>query len=155
MRSSRSDTYDFRRHAMQGCRDTKYSASRYKPIPPHLAAFVIPTLFCAANNIPSSQSLCARQRGPGRCLTLLGLQSRFGDNWRQITRNVSGLSPKRDWSSKRGDKCLVLRGCFQFSTCRTSYVRGILRRGTVVPEQGLSSKQNRVKKEHTMLQHAI
>ena len=33
--------------------------------------------------------------------TLLGLQSRFGDNWRQITYNLSGLSPKRDWSSKR------------------------------------------------------
>ena len=31
----------------------------------------------------------------------LGLQSRFGDNWRQITLNLSGLSPKRDWSSKR------------------------------------------------------
>ena len=35
------------------------------------------------------------------CLTLLGLQSRFGDNWRQFTWNLSGLSPKRDWSSKR------------------------------------------------------
>ena len=34
-------------------------------------------------------------------LILLGLQSRFGDNWRQITWNLSGLSPKRDCSSKR------------------------------------------------------
>ena len=33
-------------------------------------------------------------------LTLLGLQSRFGDNWGQITWNLSALSPKRDWSSK-------------------------------------------------------
>ena len=33
-------------------------------------------------------------------LTLLGLQSRFENNWGQITRNVTALSPKRDWSSK-------------------------------------------------------
>ena len=33
-------------------------------------------------------------------LTLLELQSRFGDNWGHITWNVSALSPKRDWSSK-------------------------------------------------------
>ena len=34
-------------------------------------------------------------------LTLLEPQSRFGDNWGQLTWNLSGLSPKRDWSSKR------------------------------------------------------
>ena len=34
-------------------------------------------------------------------LTLLGLQSRFGDNWGQTTWNLTGLSPKRDWGSKR------------------------------------------------------
>ena len=34
-------------------------------------------------------------------LTLLGLQSRFGDNSGQTTLNLSGVSPKRDWSSKR------------------------------------------------------
>ena len=33
-------------------------------------------------------------------LTLLGLQSRFGDNRGQNTRNLSVLSPKPDWSSK-------------------------------------------------------
>ena len=33
-------------------------------------------------------------------LTLLGLQTRFGDNWGKITWNLSGLSPKRDCSSK-------------------------------------------------------
>ena len=33
-------------------------------------------------------------------LTLLGLQSRFGGNWEQITRNLRALSPKPDWSSK-------------------------------------------------------
>ena len=33
-------------------------------------------------------------------LTLLGLQSRFGDDWGQITWNLSALSPKRGWSSK-------------------------------------------------------
>ena len=33
-------------------------------------------------------------------LTLLGLQSRFGDNWGQITWNLTALSPHRDWSSK-------------------------------------------------------
>ena len=33
-------------------------------------------------------------------LTLLELQSHFGDNWGQITWNVSALSPKRDWSSR-------------------------------------------------------
>ena len=33
-------------------------------------------------------------------LTLLELQSRFGENWGQITWNLSALSPKRDWSSK-------------------------------------------------------
>ena len=32
-------------------------------------------------------------------LTLSGLQSRFGDNWGQITWNLTGLSPKRGWSS--------------------------------------------------------
>ena len=36
----------------------------------------------------------------GRHLTLLELQSRFGDTWGQITWNWSALSPKRDWSSK-------------------------------------------------------
>ena len=34
-------------------------------------------------------------------LTLLGLQSRFGDNWGQTAWNLTGLSPKRGWSSKR------------------------------------------------------
>ena len=34
-------------------------------------------------------------------ITLLGLQSLFGDNWEQITWNLRGLSPKRDWNSKR------------------------------------------------------
>ena len=38
-------------------------------------------------------------------LTLLGLQSRFGDNWWKITCNLSGLSPKRDWSSKGVNDC--------------------------------------------------
>ena len=33
--------------------------------------------------------------------TLLGLQSRFGDNLGQSTWNLTGASPKRDWSSKR------------------------------------------------------
>ena len=32
--------------------------------------------------------------------TLLVLQPRSGDNWGQITWNLSALSPKRDWSSK-------------------------------------------------------
>ena len=30
----------------------------------------------------------------------LGLQSRFGDNWEQITRNMRYLSPKPYWRSK-------------------------------------------------------
>ena len=34
-------------------------------------------------------------------LDLLTMQSRFGDNWLQITWNSGGFSPKRDWSSKR------------------------------------------------------
>ena len=34
-------------------------------------------------------------------LTLLGLQSRFGDNLGQNTWNLTVVSPKRDWSSKR------------------------------------------------------
>ena len=33
-------------------------------------------------------------------LTLLGLQSRFGDNWGQFTWNLTAMSPKRGWSSK-------------------------------------------------------
>ena len=33
-------------------------------------------------------------------LSLYGPQSRFGDNWRQITWNLSGLSPKRDSGSE-------------------------------------------------------
>ena len=36
----------------------------------------------------------------GPLLTLLGPQSRSGDNWGQITWNLSALSPKWDWSSK-------------------------------------------------------
>ena len=36
----------------------------------------------------------------GNGLTLLGLQSRFGGNWGQITWNLTALSPHRDWSSK-------------------------------------------------------
>ena len=36
-----------------------------------------------------------------RLLTLLGLQSRFGDNWGQTTRNLSGLPPKRGCGSIR------------------------------------------------------
>ena len=38
--------------------------------------------------------------GLGSGLTLLGLQSRFGDNCGQTTWNSGALSPKRDWSSK-------------------------------------------------------
>ena len=34
-------------------------------------------------------------------LTLSGPQYHFGDNWGQITWNLSGVSPKWDWSSKR------------------------------------------------------
>ena len=50
-------------------------------------------------------------------LTLLGLQSRVGDNWGQITRNMSGLSPKRDWSSKRvGIRFCVRYGAPQMRT---------------------------------------
>ena len=37
-------------------------------------------------------------------LTLLGLPSRFGDIWGQLTWILSGLSPKRDCSSKRVEK---------------------------------------------------
>ena len=33
-------------------------------------------------------------------LTLLEPQSRFGDNLGQTTWNLTGVSPKRDWSSK-------------------------------------------------------
>ena len=36
-----------------------------------------------------------------KALTLLALQSRFGDNWGRIPWSLSCLSPKRDWSSKR------------------------------------------------------
>ena len=58
-------------------------------------------------------------------LTLLEPQSRFGDNWGQHTWNLSGLSPKRDWSSKRfflpvdtstsGVMCLL--SCVLFRYC--------------------------------------
>ena len=34
-------------------------------------------------------------------LTILGLQSRFGDKVGQTTWNLTGVSPNRDWSSKR------------------------------------------------------
>ena len=44
-------------------------------------------------------------------LTLLGLQSRFGDNWGQLTWNLTGLSPKRDWSSKRDNTCFWVCCC--------------------------------------------
>ena len=42
-------------------------------------------------------------------LTLLGLQTRFGDNWGKNTWSLSGLSRKRDWSSK-GVKVLWYTG---------------------------------------------
>ena len=38
---------------------------------------------------------------PKHALTLLGPQARFGDNGGQTTWNLCGLSPKRDWTSKR------------------------------------------------------
>ena len=38
-------------------------------------------------------------------LTLLGPQSRFGDKWGQTTWNLTGVSPKRDWSCKRVKAC--------------------------------------------------
>ena len=41
-------------------------------------------------------------------LTLLGLQTRFGDNWGKITWNLSGLSPKRGWNSK-GAKVMPMK----------------------------------------------
>ena len=43
---------------------------------------------------------------PDSLLSLLELQSPFGDNWGQITWNWSALSPKRDWSSKGVNSCL-------------------------------------------------
>ena len=45
-----------------------------------------------------------------KSLTLVGLQSRFGDNWGQITWNLSALPPKRDWSSKGVEPCFCLHG---------------------------------------------
>ena len=39
--------------------------------------------------------------GSPHLLTRLGLQSRFGDNLGQTTWDLTGVSPKRDWSSKR------------------------------------------------------
>ena len=36
----------------------------------------------------------------GGQLTLLEPQSHFGDNLGQTTWNLTGVSPKRDWSSK-------------------------------------------------------
>ena len=50
--------------------------------------------------------MCGCSYSGGPSLTLLGLQSRFGDNWEKITWNLSGLPPKRDWSSK-GVKAVV------------------------------------------------
>ena len=41
-----------------------------------------------------------KSRGNEYVFTLLGPQSRFGDNWGHITWNLSALPPKRDWSSK-------------------------------------------------------
>ena len=45
-------------------------------------------------------------------LTLLGLQSRFGDNLGQTTWNLTGVSPKRDWSSKRVKKPHIIQDFF-------------------------------------------
>ena len=41
------------------------------------------------------------REGDALLLPLLGLQSRFGDNCGHVTWNLSGMSPKREWSSKR------------------------------------------------------
>ena len=55
------------------------------------------TLHCSGSSIPAP--VCGSQQYIP-ALTLLGPQPRFGDNWGQITWNLSGVSPKRDWSSK-------------------------------------------------------
>ena len=66
--------------------------------------------------IPKNNALLLRTEGSGtmngggggggdkffNSLSLLGPQSRFfGDNGGQMTWNLSGESPKRDWSSRR------------------------------------------------------
>ena len=45
--------------------------------------------------------LCWMSRGRKNGSTRLGPQSRSRDNWGQTAWNLSGVSPKRDWSSKR------------------------------------------------------
>ena len=53
-------------------------------------------------------------------LTLLGLQSRLGDNLGQTTWNLSGVSPKRDWSLARVNTAvpvLVVRYLGLFLRC--------------------------------------
>ena len=49
-----------------------------------------------------------RRHSSRAALTLLGLQSRFGDNWVKNTWNLRGLSPKRDCSSKRVNHDFVI-----------------------------------------------
>ena len=51
----------------------------------------------SASPMPSTEKKWTRHPSP-----LLGPQSRFGDNRGKTTRNLSGLPPKRDCSSRRG-----------------------------------------------------
>ena len=57
-------------------------------------------------------------------LTLLGLQSRFGDNLGQATWKLAGVSPKRDWSSKRvKDRVVFIQTNKTFPLCAGGLTR--------------------------------
>ena len=57
-------------------------------------------LFCTRRYLRRSYKKFYRRMVSILILSLYGPQSRFGDNWRQITWSLSGLSPKRDSGSE-------------------------------------------------------
>ena len=64
-------------------------------------------------------------------LTLLGPQSRFEDNWGQITWSLSGLSPKRDCGSK---------GVVKHPSCRLEMLCRVCALGGSCPAQDNMSR---------------
>ena len=61
------------------------------------------THWTAQKNASNSNSEGFVPSGPKKweCSPILGPQSHFGDNWGQMAWNLSGVPPKRDWSSNR------------------------------------------------------
>ena len=65
-------------------------------------------------------------------LTPLGLQSRFGDNLGKTTWNLTGMSPKRDWGSKRVNSADCRYSVVLLAGAHVPGVEGPLLPGTIL-----------------------